>query len=318
MRGPPSAPGGLRPPRGSVTLPDRCPPELGGPSDAFLDSNLTPSRKPDPGPADAHAALIDGDTTVNLFDLSGKVAIVTGGNGGIGLGMARGLAAAGAKVAVSGRNPEKTAQAAAKLAEDSGVETLPVVADVARPDEIERIASEVRARFGRIDILFNNAGINIRRPPQEMTLEEWQQVLDVNLTSAFLLSKAVYPWMKEAGGGKIVNIGSMTSIFGASFAPAYATSKGGIVQLTKSLALAWAADNIQVNAILPGWFDTELTQQARVEIPQLYDRVVQRIPIGRWADPDDMAGTAIWLASPASDYVTGIAVPVDGGYTSCL
>jgi 2-deoxy-D-gluconate 3-dehydrogenase len=255
---------------------------------------------------------------VNLFDLSGKVAIVTGGNGGIGLGMARGLAAAGAKVAVSGRNPEKTALAAARLAEDSGVETLPVVADVARPDEVERIASEVRARFGRIDILFNNAGINIRRPPQEMTLEEWQQVLDVNLTSAFLLSKAVYPSMKEAGGGKIVNIGSMTSIFGASFAPAYATSKGGIVQLTKSLALAWAADNIQVNAILPGWFDTELTQQARVEIPQLYDRVLQRIPIGRWADPDDMAGTAIWLASPASDYVTGIAVPVDGGYTSCL
>jgi 2-deoxy-D-gluconate 3-dehydrogenase len=124
--------------------------------------------------------------------------------------------------------------------------------------------------------------------------------------------------MREAGGGKIINIGSMTSIFGASFAPAYATSKGGIVQLTKSLALAWAADNIQVNVILPGWFDTELTQQARAEVPQLQDRVTQRIPLGRWGKPEDMAGTAIWLASRGSDYVTGIALPVDGGYTSAL
>jgi len=232
--------------------------------------------------------------------------------------MARGLAAAGARVAVVGRNAEKSAAAAAQLQEDSGVEALAVTADIAHADQVERAAAEVRGRFGRIDILFNNAGINIRKPPQEMTLEEWNEVLNVNLTSAFLFSKAVYPSMKEAGGGKVVNIGSMTSVFGASFAPAYATSKGGIVQLTKSLALAWAADKIQVNAILPGWFDTELTQRARVEVPGLYDRVLQRIPLGRWAIPDDMAGTAIWLASPASDYVTGIAVPVDGGYTSAL
>ncbi len=255
---------------------------------------------------------------MNLFDLSGKVAIVTGGNGGIGLGMARGLAAAGAKVALVGRNAEKSAAAAKQLAEDSGVETLPVTADVSKEDECARIADEVKKRFGRIDILFNNAGINIRRPPQELSLDEWQEVLDVNLTSAFLLSKAVYPAMKKAGGGKIVNIGSMTSIFGAGFAPAYATSKGGIVQLTKSLALAWATDKIQVNAILPGWFDTELTQQARQQISGLHERVLARIPVGRWASPDDMAGTAIWLASPASDYVTGIAIPVDGGYTACL
>jgi 2-deoxy-D-gluconate 3-dehydrogenase len=151
-----------------------------------------------------------------------------------------------------------------------------------------------------------------------MTLAEWHAVLDANLTSAFLMSKAVYPAMKRQGGGKIVNIGSMTSIFGAGFAPAYATSKGGIVQLTKSLALAWAKDNIQVNAILPGWFDTELTMKAREEIPGLHERVLARIPQGRWAQPVDMAGTAIWLASAASDYITGIAVPVDGGYTSTL
>jgi 2-deoxy-D-gluconate 3-dehydrogenase len=253
---------------------------------------------------------------VKLFDLTGKVAIVTGGNGGIGLGMARGLAECGAKVALVGRNAEKSRSAAESLAAETGSETLALTADVSQPEAVVSIASDVAKRFGRIDILFNNAGINIRKPPDVMSLSEWHEVLEVNLTSAFLLSQAVYPAMKQAGGGKIVNIGSMTSIFGASFAPAYATSKGGIVQLTKSLALAWAPDNIQVNAILPGWFDTELTAQARVEIPGLHERVLARIPVGRWAKPADMAGTAVWLASPASDYVTGIAVPVDGGYTS--
>jgi 2-dehydro-3-deoxy-D-gluconate 5-dehydrogenase len=255
---------------------------------------------------------------VNLFDLTGKVAIVTGGNGGIGLGMAQGLAQAGARIAVVGRNAEKSARAAQQLADEAKVETLVVTADLAQADQVERVAAEVLDRFGRIDILFNNAGINIRKPPQELSLEEWHTVLDVNLTSAFLLSKAVYPAMKRAGGGKIINIGSMTSIFGSSFAAAYAASKGGIVQLTKSMALAWAPDHIQVNAILPGWFDTELTEKARQEIPGLHERVLARIAHGRWAKPADMAGTAVWLASPASDYVTGIVVPVDGGYTSAL
>jgi 2-dehydro-3-deoxy-D-gluconate 5-dehydrogenase len=255
---------------------------------------------------------------VNLFDLTGKVAIVTGGNGGIGLGMAQGLAQAGAKIAVVGRNAEKSALAAQQLADEAKVETLVVTADLGQADQIERVAAEVLDRFGRIDILFNNAGINIRKPPHELSLDDWHTVLDVNLTSAFLLSKAVYPAMKRAGGGKIINIGSMTSIFGSSFAPAYATSKGGIVQLTKSMALAWAPDHIQVNAILPGWFDTELTEKARQEIPGLHERVLARIAHGRWAKPADMAGTAVWLASPASDYVTGIVVPVDGGYTSAL
>ena len=255
---------------------------------------------------------------MKLFDLSGKVAIVTGGNGGIGLGIALGLAQAGAKVAILGRNAAKSEVAAGEIHAQTGVETLVVTADISRPEHIERAADETLKRFGRADILFNNAGINIRRPPHEMTLAEWNEVLNANLTSAFLMSKAVYPAMKREGGGKIVNIGSMTSIFGASFAPAYATSKGGIVQLTKSLALAWAPDQIQVNAILPGWFDTELTEKAREQIPGLHERVLARIAQGRWAKPADMAGTAIWLASAASDYVTGIAVPVDGGYTSTL
>jgi 2-deoxy-D-gluconate 3-dehydrogenase len=255
---------------------------------------------------------------VNLFDLSGKVAIVTGGNGGIGLGMAQGLAQAGADIVVLGRNAEKSQSAAKLLQDQTGVRTLVVTADVSRPEDVERAVAQIQKHFERIDILFNNAGINVRKQPQELSYEEWQTVLNVNLTSAFLMSKAVYPAMKKAGGGKIINIGSMTSIFGAAFASVYASTKGGIVQLTKSLALAWAQDNIQVNAILPGWFDTELTEKAREQIPGLHERVLARIAVGRWAKPIDMAGTAVWLASAGSDYVTGIAIPVDGGYTATL
>jgi 2-deoxy-D-gluconate 3-dehydrogenase len=255
---------------------------------------------------------------VNLFDLSGKVAIVTGGNGGIGLGVAQGLAEAGAGVVVLGRNAAKSESAARQLSESTGAKTLVVTADVSRQDDAARAVAETMEHFGRIDILFNNAGINIRKQPQDLSLDEWDEVMKVNLTSAFLTSKAVYDPMKRSGGGKIINIGSMTSIFGASFAVAYAASKGGIVQLTKSFALAWAADNIQVNAILPGWFDTELTIKGRQQVPGLHERVLARIALGRWAKPADMAGTAVWLASRGSDYITGIAIPVDGGYTATL
>ena len=255
---------------------------------------------------------------MSLFDLTGKTAIVTGGNGGIGLGMAIGLAGAGASVAVLGRNETKSLAAAETIKKQTGVEALVITADICKPADVERAAAEALKRFGGVDILFNNAGVNIRKPPQDLTLDDWNHVMDANLTSAFLMAKAVYPSMKERGGGKIVNIGSMTSVFGSTFASAYSTSKGGIVQLTRSLALAWAADNIQVNAILPGWFDTEMTIQAREQIPGLHERVLARIAAGRWAKPDDMAGTAVWLASKGSDYVTGIAVPVDGGYLATL
>ncbi len=255
---------------------------------------------------------------MNPFNLAGKVAIVTGGNGGIGLGMARGLAEAGAKIAIVGRDQAKSTAAAADLTASTGAEALPFIADVSVSAQVERVVAEIVTRMKRIDILINNAGINIRKPPQDLSEDDWRNVIDVNLTSAFLMSKTVYPELKRAGGGKIINIGSMTSIFGAGFAAAYATSKGGIVQLSKSLALAWAEDNIQVNAILPGWFDTDLTERARAEISGLHERVLARIPHGRWGKPEDIAGTAVWLASPASHYVTGIAVAVDGGYTAML
>jgi 2-deoxy-D-gluconate 3-dehydrogenase len=185
------------------------------------------------------------------FNLKGKVAIVTGGNGGIGLGMARGLADAGADVAVVGRNEDKSKAAVTELAVRS-VRAIAVATDVTDKEAVSRMVEHVKSELGRIDILINNAGINIRKPPQALELEEWASVIDTNLTSAFLCSKAVYPAMKAAGGGKIINIGSMMSIFGAGFAPAYAASKGGIVQFTRACACAWAADNIQANAILPG------------------------------------------------------------------
>jgi 2-deoxy-D-gluconate 3-dehydrogenase len=157
--------------------------------------------------------------------------------------------------------------------------------------------------------------MNIRKPVQDLTLAEWHQVLDTNLTSAFLASRAAYPIMKRGGGGKIINIGSMMSLFGTSFAPAYAASKGGIVQLTRAMASGWARDNIQVNAVLPGWIDTELTQNARKEVHGLHDRVLARTPADRWGVADDLSGIAVFLGGPASDFVTGTAIPVDGGYS---
>ena len=252
--------------------------------------------------------------TTALFDLAGKVAIVTGGNGGIGLGMARGLAQAGAAVAVVGRDEAKSAEAVAKLTQ-GGARAIAVVADVTDKEAVSAMVGRVTGEFGRIDILVNNAGINIRKPPHALDIAEWNSVIQTNLTSAFLCSQAVYPAMKTAGGGKIINIGSMMSIFGASFAPAYAASKGGIVQFTRACACAWAGDNIQANAVLPGWIDTDLTKRARQEIDCLHDRVLTRTPAARWGAIDDFAGIAVFLASSASDFVTGTAIPIDGGYS---
>jgi len=248
------------------------------------------------------------------FDLRGKVAIVTGGNGGIGLGMARGLAEAGAAIAVVGRNEAKSAAAVNEL-KQLGAKAIAIATDVTDKQAVADMVARTARELGRIDILVNNAGINIRKPPQALDLEEWDSVIRTNLTSAFLCSQAVYPAMKAAGGGKIINIGSMMSIFGASFAPAYAASKGGIVQFTRSCAVAWAADNIQANAVLPGWIDTDLTKRAREQIDGLHDRVLARTPARRWGAAADFAGIAVFLASPASDFVTGSAIPVDGGFS---
>jgi len=247
---------------------------------------------------------------MDLFDLKGKAALVTGGNGGIGLGMAEGLARAGAKVAIAGRDAKKNADAVRRVG------GIAVAADVTDERACRAMVDEAASKLGRLDILINNAGINIRKRPEEYKLEEWHRVLESNLTSAFVASQAAYPHLQRAGAGKIVNIGSMMSIFAASFTAPYASSKGGIVQLTRALACAWARDKIQVNAVLPGWIDTALTRRAREEVEGLHDRVLARTPAGRWGAPGDLAGIAVFLCSPASDFVTGTAIPVDGGYAA--
>jgi 2-dehydro-3-deoxy-D-gluconate 5-dehydrogenase len=251
----------------------------------------------------------------HLFSLDRKVAIVTGGNGGIGKGIAQGLASMGADIAIVGRNLEKTEAAVSEIKEAFGVRVIGLICDVTDEKAVKQMTDKVLQDLGRIDILVNNAGINIRRMPQDYEASEWDQVLAGNLRSAFLCAKFVYPAMKAAGGGKIINIGSMTTIFsGAKLAP-YSASKGGIVQMSRSMACAWAEDNIQVNAILPGWIDTELTRRARIEIEGLEEKAAARTPAGRWGEPRDLAGAAIFLASPASDFITGVALPVDGGYS---
>jgi 2-deoxy-D-gluconate 3-dehydrogenase len=246
-----------------------------------------------------------------MFELGGKVAIVTGGNGGIGLGIARGLAGAGARVVIAARDRAKSAAALDEL----GAGALAIEVDVTSEASVEALVRGTLGHCGRLDILVNNAGINIRKPPDTVSLAEWRQVVDTNLTSAYLCSHAAYPEMKKVGGGKIINIGSMLSIFGAGFAPAYAASKGGIVQFTKACASAWAKDNIQANAVLPGWIDTQLTRRAREQIEGLHENVLRRTPAGRWGRIDDFQGIAVFLASSASDFITGASIPVDGGYS---
>ena len=245
------------------------------------------------------------------FDLKGKTALVTGGNGGIGLGMAKGLAQAGATVAIAGRDKAKNSAALKEL----GVNAVALEGDLREERAARSVVDEAAKRLGRLDILVNNAGTNIRKRPEEYSLEEWKLVMDTNLTSAFIASHAAYPHLKRAGGGKIVNIGSMMSIFGAAFVAPYGASKGGIVQLTRALACAWARDNIQVNAVLPGWIDTALTQRARKDIAGLHENVLRRTPAGRWGEAKDLAGIAVFLCSQASDFITGTAIPVDGGYS---
>jgi 2-deoxy-D-gluconate 3-dehydrogenase len=251
---------------------------------------------------------------MKLFDLTGRVALVTGGNGGLGLAMAQGMAACGADIVLSGRNKAKAKEALDTFAA-YGHKAVFIAADITKADACRKLVAEAADAFGRLDILVNNAGTSVRKMPEVLSDDEWHHVLDTNLSSAFVCSQAAYPLMKAAGGGKMINTGSMMSLFGAPYAVAYCASKGGIVQMTRALATAWAKDNIQVNAILPGWIDTELTRNARRQVDGLHAKVEARTPAGRWGVPPDMSGIAAFLASPASDFVTGTAIPVDGGFS---
>ena len=252
---------------------------------------------------------------MSQFDLTGRVAIFTGGNGGLGLGMARGLARAGAAIAIAARDEAKGQKAVEEL-KAIGIRCGFYPLQVSSRASCQAMVDRVVGDFGRCDILINNAGTTVRKRPELISEDEWRSVLDVNLGGALFCAQAVYPHMKAAGRGKIVNIGSMYSVFGAPIVAPYAASKGGLVALTRSLAAAWAADNIQVNAILPGWINTDLTKSAREQIEGLNKSVLSRTPAGRWGEPDDLAGAAVFLCSAASDFVTAAVLPVDGGFSS--
>ena len=251
-----------------------------------------------------------------LFDLTGKTAVITGGNGGIGLGCARGLAASGANIAIWARDSDKNLHAVEELKE-LGVSARSYQVDVTSRSELEKATAATVVDFGGIDILIANAGLNIRMRPEEYSDEIVDQMIDVNLKAVFKCAQLVYPEMKKRGGGKIILIGSLTSVQGLGVAPIYSATKGAVVQLGKSLAAAWGADNIQVNTILPGWIVTEMTSVTRA-VPGLPEHVLSRTPAGRWGSPADFAGIATYFASSASDFVTGADIQIDGGFTSTL
>jgi 2-deoxy-D-gluconate 3-dehydrogenase len=247
-----------------------------------------------------------------LFDLTGRVAVVMGGNGGIGRGIALGLAGAGAAVAVLGRNKEKNARVLSEL-NAIGVPAMAVRVDVCDRASLEPALNKVESGLGSISILVNNAGnVSLSGGVLKEKSEDWDNVIETQLNAVFLLSKLAAKSMLSHGGGKIINIGSMYSYFGSGLVPSYSAAKGAIVQLTKSMAIELAPHNIQVNAIAPGWIETDMT--APVRTMPMNDEILARTPAGRWGQPEEIAGTAVYLASRASDFVTGTTIRVDGGY----
>lgn len=246
----------------------------------------------------------------NLFSLQGRAALITGGNGGIGRVIALAFREAGARVVVTGRNPVKNQAMGQELGDTESVLPLDVYDEAA----VERTIGLVCERFGRLDILINNAGQSRRGFVPELSKDEWEDVLKVNLTGSFLCAKHAAKSMMASGrGGKIVNIGSMYSLFGPPNVASYAASKTGLLGLTRALAVELCKHNIQVNAILPGWYLTEMT--GHLKGMPLADYVRRKTPAGRWGNPQDLVGVAILLASTASDFITGAAIPVDGGYS---
>jgi 2-deoxy-D-gluconate 3-dehydrogenase len=247
----------------------------------------------------------------NLFDLSGHVAVVTGGNGGIGRSIALSLAQAGAAIAVLARNEEKNQRVLGEL-KALGGPALSLSVDVTVRRQLQPALEQVHQTLGPVSILVNNAGIGIVGGVLEQAAEDWDRVIETNLNSCFLLSKLAAASMVKQRRGKIINIASMFAIFGSAFLPAYSAAKGALVQLTKSMAIELAPFNIQVNAIAPGFIETDLTEF--VKTTPAYQEVIARTPAARWGDPDELAGTAVFLASKASDFVTGTTIVVDGGY----
>ena len=248
-----------------------------------------------------------------LFDLSGKTAIVTGGGSGLGRQMAVGLAECGANVVLCARTVERCEEVAEEL-RVLGVQALAFACNVREQAQVQAVVDGAVGEFGTVDILVNNAGTSWKASPEEMPLEAWQKVIDVNLTGPFLFSQAAGKVMIRAGGGKVINISSVAAFQGAPSealnAIAYNTSKGGLISFTRDLAVKWAPFRINVNAIAPGWFPSEMSQKV---LEQSGDKLMEHIPLGRYGGPDDLKGAVAFLASAASDFVTGVTLPVDGG-----
>jgi gluconate 5-dehydrogenase len=255
--------------------------------------------------------------SMKLFDLSGKNALITGGTHGIGMAIATGLAEAGATIIVNERFAEKLEPARQRYAE-KGIDVHTYVLDVTDEEAVEKTIPVIEEEVGPIDILVNNAGIIKRIPILEMKADEYREVLDVNLSGPFIMAKAVARGMVARGHGKIINMCSMMSELGRNTVSAYAASKGGLKMLTRNMATEWARHNIQVNGIGPGYIATSQTEPIRVDGHPFNDFIIHRTPAGRWGDPEDLAGTAVFLASRASDFVNGHVVYVDGGILATI
>ena len=250
----------------------------------------------------------------DLFDLSGKIALVTGAGRGLGLAMAEGLGGTGATLVLNDRVGERLEGAATQL-RDKGLEVHTALFDVSDGDAVRGSVAEIEARVGPIHILVNNAGIQDRQPTHAFPEADWQRVLDTNLTGPLLVAQAVVPGMIERRAGKIINIGSIIGLLGRPESAPYAVAKGGLKMLTKVMAVEWAAHGIQVNTIAPGYFATEMTRPFQ-ENTEIDAYIRGHTPAGKWGDPSDLVGTAVYLASTASAFVTGQVIYVDGGYSS--
>ena len=255
--------------------------------------------------------------SIQLFDLTGKTALVTGATHGLGMAIATGLANAGANIIVNDVFPDKL-DAAREEYLKKGINVSTYVLDVTDEAAVNEMVPKMELEVGPIDILVNNAGIIKRIPILEMKADEFRQVLDVDLTGPFIMSKAIAPGMIKRGHGKIINMCSMMSELGRDTVSAYAAAKGGLKMLTKNMATEWAKHNIQINGIGPGYFATSQTAPIRVDGHPFNDFIIGRTPAGKWGDPDELAGTAIFLASEASNFVNGVVVYVDGGILATI